>query len=973
MASSPTGVLILGFERRGASPLAESLRARGWSEPSENAPGPWLLELPWAGLGRLEGPQGLAVDATRAVAVVLVDRPETYAGPLESWVLQLVAAERWTRDRPRRIVPGERFVEEPWEALEDLTAWLRAAGLPDPTSVPGVPTSRVQEPGEVAPRRPAPDLRVQELYRAALALDLDDDATRRLEVDAAFAAWQQASRPPEEARGDPPALTPRSLDISSLRRMLAESRRDLHWVLNSRSWRYAAPIRNLKRAAYHLLAGGRPPGPLRRALLERLAPGGSEHLEEPWFGGAPPPAHSSREDTASAFASCEGPRTSAEATMQAEARAFLSQRGRIRVPESAAPVVSVIILLFNKAHLTYSCLTSLMAATSTPTEVLLVDNASRDETADLLARVDGARIVTNQENVGFVRGCNQAAALARGKHLLFLNNDTRLLPGTLDHLVAVLEAREDVGAVGGRLIHLDGRLQEAGSLVWRDGTTAGYGRGADPLEPEFAFLREVDYCSGALLLTPRATFERLGGFDEAFVPAYYEEVDYCFRLRKLGLRVLYQPEATALHLEFGSAPQRGAGIELQSLHREIFRQRHADALEAHLEAHTDDQLTARSPRRDGPRTLYIDDRVPHPGVGQGFPRAHALLLGIRELSAHVTFFPTTSPDEAWSEVYSDVPRDVEVMTGFGHAGLADFLRMRAGYYDTVVVSRPHNMAFLQQAVARHPDLLAGARLVYDAEALFASRELHRATLQGETSRREELEAEVKAELALTRGADTVVTVSAAEAEAFREAGCPRVHVLPHVLSLRPTPRPFLERSGFLFVGSLLEGVTPNTDSLRWFVAEVLPRLRAKLPGARLRIVGRVQSRWIRELDEEAVDVVGYLDDLTDEYDRARVFVAPTRFAAGIPLKVLEAASYGLPAVVTDLLEQQLGWSGGRDHLAASRRDAAAFADACVRLHGDDALWSRLRTGAQERVGESCSRERLHRLLRAVLLGEGALP
>ena len=105
---------------------------------------------------------------------------------------------------------------------------------------------------------------------------------------------------------------------------------------------------------------------------------------------------------------------------------------------------------------------------------------------------------------------------------------------------------------------LDGTLQEAGSLIWQDGSCLGYGRGDDPEQPEYMFRRDVDYCSGAFLLFRKQDFAALQGFDEAFAPAYYEESDFCIRLRKSGKRVVYDPRAVITH---SNSPAREASIK----------------------------------------------------------------------------------------------------------------------------------------------------------------------------------------------------------------------------------------------------------------------------------------------------------------------------------------------------------------------------------------------------------------------------
>ena len=206
-------------------------------------------------------------------------------------------------------------------------------------------------------------------------------------------------------------------------------------------------------------------------------------------------------------------------------QSFLNSRAVLELPHSESPEISVILVLFNRAELTLACLRSIAENHAERVEVIIVDNASQDETPLLLDQLRGGRIIRNTENRNFLLAVNQAAREARGEYLLLLNNDAQLLPGTLRSVVATIRGSAEIGAVGGKLVFLDGTLQEAGSIVWRDGSCLGYGRGDDPFAPMYMFRRDVDYCSGAFLLTPRKLWEQLGGFDEVFKPAYYEETD----------------------------------------------------------------------------------------------------------------------------------------------------------------------------------------------------------------------------------------------------------------------------------------------------------------------------------------------------------------------------------------------------------------------------------------------------------------
>ena len=169
-------------------------------------------------------------------------------------------------------------------------------------------------------------------------------------------------------------------------------------------------------------------------------------------------------------------------------------------------------------------------------EVLVVDDASPDETLDRLADVHGVRVLRLQKNVGFVGACNAGIEEARGEFVVLLNNDTRVSPLWLIPLVETI-SEPDVGLVGSRLVYPDGRLQEAGGIVFSDGSGWNYGKFKDPEDPAFMARRDVDYCSGACIIVRKSTLTEVGNLDTRYAPAYYEDTDLAFAVRELGLQI----------------------------------------------------------------------------------------------------------------------------------------------------------------------------------------------------------------------------------------------------------------------------------------------------------------------------------------------------------------------------------------------------------------------------------------------------
>lgn len=660
----------------------------------------------------------------------------------------------------------------------------------------------------------------------------------------------------------------------------------------------------------------------------------------------------------------------------AELDRFLDGAATLRLPDpSDPPALSVLLVLHDQAALTLACLRALAASEFRDFEVVVVDNASTDRTRELLSRVEPVRTVLSDENLHFLRGAALAADRARGRHLLFLNNDTRVAPSALGRALRVFGEEERVGVVGARLILPDGRLQEAGSIVWSDGSCLGYGRGGDPDDPRWTFRRDVHYCSGAFLLTPRWLFRELGGFDERFAPAYYEDTDYCMRVRAAGYRVVFEPGVTVAHFEFGSSSEED-GTALQERNRGRFVRKHRTRLASHPEPRPENPLLARSARREAPRILCIDDRFPHRELGSGFPRANDLVHDMVDSGCEVTIYATDQRHEPPEELRADLPPSVECLRGDRGHDLAAVLEERQGHADVVVVSRPHNMRAFDEVVRGRPEVFGNQRVVYDAEALFTLRKAARRRVLGDPLDEAERRAMLADEVALAERADAVLAVNPAEARHFEGHGA-EVFVVGHALRPDPGEAGFEERSGMLFVGAFHgDDDGPNADSVRWFAGEVWPRIRARrdVGDVRFRIVGRDPGPAVAALDRiDGVEVVGPVDRLGPAYGRARVCVVPTRFAAGMPYKAHEAAARGVPMVTTRLIAEQLGWTHDREILVADASDPEAFADRCVQLHADAELWARLRRGALERVEDECSPERTRReLLRALGLDEEQL-
>ena len=642
--------------------------------------------------------------------------------------------------------------------------------------------------------------------------------------------------------------------------------------------------------------------------------------------------------------------------------ALLTSSNRLTFPKSKDINLSIIIVLYNQAHLSLLCLKSILRHADVEYEVVIIDNASTDRTKDLLSRIDNVKVINNRENIGFLKAVNQGGEISKGKYILLLNNDAILREKSLSRAIHTIEESKDIGAVGGKIELIDGTLQEAGNIIWNDGSCIGYGRGKNPADPQFMFKRQVDYCSGAFLLFRKTDFLALNGFDTSFSPAYYEETDFCIRLHKLGLKVIYDPSVVIVHYEFGSSENISEAITLQEKNRTALVEKHKDWLEAKYAPSEGNIQIARS-ANDYKNMLFIDDRVPHPALGSGYPRCANILNTLASLDFNVTLYPLQFPREDWTACYETLDDSIEVILDKGMLGLEEFLNNRRGFFQYIIVSRVHNMEVFDDIVKRDEQFLDSVKIIYDAEALTASREILRGSLLGQEIGGKEQALMIKSEIDKCDIADSVVSVSEQEAELYSNHGIGSVHVLGHMMTANPGNNSFINRDGLLFVGALRDEGSPNVDSLLWFCINVLPLIERNLPEIKVYVVGELGAPSLFTIKKENISFLGKIKHLDEIYNQCKVFIAPTRFAAGIPHKVHEAAANGIPCVTTELLAKQLNWTDGEELLIGDTPDE--FAEQCLRLYGDQKLWKNIRKQGLSAINNDCSQTNFQKQLKSI--------
>ncbi|MGA2368417.1 MAG: FkbM family methyltransferase [Dehalococcoidia bacterium] len=227
---------------------------------------------------------------------------------------------------------------------------------------------------------------------------------------------------------------------------------------------------------------------------------------------------------------------------------LIAYASQLQFPIVDSPEISIVIPVYNNEKITIECLASIKQDEGNADyEVIIVDDGSSYEMEQILSMVKNLKYIKNTTNCGFIESCNKGAQNARGKYVVFLNNDVQVKEGWLKSLVDVIKQDPTVGATGPKVIYPDGRLQEAGVYMYADISAGLIGLFDDPRLARYNYARQAEYCSGVCLLVERKTFLDLGGFDAGFVPAYCEDADLCFKLRRRGLKVIYNPKSEIVH------------------------------------------------------------------------------------------------------------------------------------------------------------------------------------------------------------------------------------------------------------------------------------------------------------------------------------------------------------------------------------------------------------------------------------------
>jgi O-antigen biosynthesis protein len=606
----------------------------------------------------------------------------------------------------------------------------------------------------------------------------------------------------------------------------------------------------------------------------------------------------------------------------------------IEFPVHEQVEISIIIPVFNQFRFTQACLASLQEHQGNHRfEVIVVDDCSTDETTKAVPQIPGVVCLRNEENSGFIASCNHGAEAARGKYLVFLNNDTLVKPGWLSALLDTFVEEPQAGIVGSKMLYPDGRLQEAGGIIWRDASGWNYGKFDDPEKPEYNYLREVDYCSAAALMVPKTLFRSVGGFDSRYAPGYYEDTDLAFKVRRAGYKVLYQPLSEVIHHEGATG-----GTDLSTgtkKHQEINRSTFAETWTAELMAKPATGDLAFLRQRPGRKNiLVIDHHLPMSDKDAGSVRMFHILNILHQLGHRVTFIPDNLANIA---PYGDElqKRGIEIIYHPYFKKVCDYLISHGPEFDAVVLSR---CDFARKHIADTRLYAPRSRIIFDTVDLHFVRTDREAQITSDPETREKARQQKELEYDLIDQADETWVVSSVEQKLLRKARPDKsIEVVSTIAEVPGSKTPFELRRDWLFIGGFQH--RPNIDAVLFFAKEIYPLVSEHLQDAKFYIIGDKAPPEIVALATQRIIVAGLQRDVGPFFDSVKLSVAPLRFGAGVKGKINQSMAFGVPVVATSLAIEGMELQDREDILVAD--DPKEFARALIELYESEDLWTRL--------------------------------
>lgn len=620
------------------------------------------------------------------------------------------------------------------------------------------------------------------------------------------------------------------------------------------------------------------------------------------------------------------------------------------------PLVSIIIPNYNQTEATLNCLHSLLKAkTECSFEVIVVDDASTDVNTILFDSILGINLQRNQVNQGYIGSCNKGADIAQGEFIVQLNNDTLLIDYWLDALLASFDVLPDVGLVGALLLFPDGLIQEAGGVIWEDGSGLNFGRAQESYHCSTSYLRQVDYCSGACIMLRKSLWDELNGYDSYYSPAYYEDTDLAFRVRELGFKVVYQPQAKVVHLEgLSSGTDETQGVKrFQRINKDKFLSRWGKVLAKHKQKNFRDRYSIAN-------VLFIDAYTPTPDRDSGSLDIMNYIQFFQDCNYKVSFLPMMNMVAEGKYTKDLQATGVEWIGSPGYNSAYEYLNTEGHFYDLVILYRAHVTYVLVDLVR---ESCPQAQVVYDTVDLHHLRHLREAALTNDSNEYRNASIVKRQEMSNILKTDATILLSDYEYNILRHSvDSDLLHVIPIARACIGTHIGYGHRKDILFLGGFSH--TPNIDCMRYLATDIMPLLLQKAPNIKLRVVGADLTQEVLGFASENILIEGYIEDLAEVFESVKMLVAPLRIGAGMKGKVVSALTHGLPCVVSEVAAEGMNLTNNQGVIIANKPEE--IVSSIMKLYEDEVFWTDMSKNAFELAQENFSVKNTYDKLYALL-------
>jgi len=626
---------------------------------------------------------------------------------------------------------------------------------------------------------------------------------------------------------------------------------------------------------------------------------------------------------------------------------------------SSFPKISIIITTLDQVKILQKNLESIKSKTTYKNyEIIIVTNNQEpnSEMRKFLQTLDCSVYVYDKE-YSFAGMNNFGASKSTGEFLLFLNDDIEVDSPTWLEAFLSLGLKDKVGAIGGKLVYPDGKLQEAGGIVWKNGNAWNYGRNSDSKDPKFNYVREVDYCSGGCLFVNKKIFEQVGKFDMRYKPAYSEDVDLCFSIRNLGYSVLYQPLARVIHYEGRS---QGTNVDkgiksYQLINQKKFFEKWKKVLESHRDDSIENSFFERN-RTDGLNILYIDHYLPEPDKDSGSLRTFNILGILAHDKNKITFWPDNLH---LSQPYAAELQQKSIEVIYGPNDFVKFLDERKDLFDVVFLARPYiAIKYIDLIKTKVPNSI----IIYDTTDLHYLRMQRESMVEKNKIKENEIKAMHDMELELMEKSNISILTSTAEEKILHEENDSlKFAILPNIHIIKENSTDFHTRKNLMFLGGFQHH--PNIDAANYLSKDIFPLIKNKLSDVKLYIVGSNPPESVKNLQSDDVIVTGYVKDISTYLKDCKIMLSPLRYGAGVKGKITQSLSYGLPVITSSMGAEGINFINGENCVISD--DTKDFATKTIELYSDEKLWDKLSKNGLK-IAQEYSPERARDVLRTMI-------